>query len=185
MSKTEILNYASILPEKKRSKTERKFPVEVVKSPENSTKNRKRVGRGRSSGQGKTCGRGQKGQGSRTGVSRKPGFEGGQMPLHRRMPKRGFTNIFKKDFEVINLWNLAGLSGAIGPDQLFEKGLVSDKDSSIKILGTGELKGALNITADAFSESAKAKIEKAGGSVTVRPPKTQKYIRPKKEKTKK
>jgi large subunit ribosomal protein L15 len=126
---------------------------------------RTRVGRGPGSGIGKTSGRGEKGQRSRTGYSRRPGFEGGQMPLIRRVPKRGFTNIFKTEYAVVNVSQLAALEGASGditPQVLAEHGLVR-AGLKVKVLGDGELGKALKVVADKFSKSARAKIEAAGG----------------------
>jgi large subunit ribosomal protein L15 len=134
-----------------------------------SIRKRKRVGRGQGSGHGKTACRGHKGQRSRSGAGVRPWFEGGQMPLQRRIPKRGFTNIFKKEYQIVNLKELAGLKRikTVTPEALFEKGLVSNKNKPVKILGDGELKSALEVSAHAFSASAKEKIEKAGGKVSV------------------
>lgn len=130
---------------------------------------RRRVGRGQGSGFGGTAGRGQNGQRSRSGSKKRAWFEGGQMPLQRRLPKRGFTNIFKKEFQLVNLRDLERIDKVteIGPEVLRKTGLVKKKSVSIKILGQGELKKALTISAHAFSESAKDKIEKAGGTVKV------------------
>ena len=129
-----------------------------------SRKNRKRVGRGIGSGNGKTSGRGQKGQKSRSGGNPHPWFEGGQMPLYRRLPKRGFTNIFRKDFEIVNVSQLAMLDvkDPITPEVMKEKGLVR-RLGSIKILGNGELSEAVIVHAQKFSRSAAEKIEKSGG----------------------
>ncbi|MCZ6820607.1 MAG: 50S ribosomal protein L15 [Calditrichaeota bacterium] len=134
-----------------------------------SVKRRKRIGRGPGSGSGKTAGRGHKGQRSRAGSKKRAWFEGGQMPLQRRLPKRGFTNIFKKEFQILNIKDLDRLEELQGvtPEVLFEKGFVSKKNVPVKILGDGELKKAVEISAHAFSASAKEKIEKAGGKVTV------------------
>ena len=130
----------------------------------NATKSRKRVGRGIGSGTGKTSGRGQKGQKSRSGGGPAVGFEGGQMPLQRRLPKRGFTNIFKKHFEIVNVSDLARCAGAdpVTPEVMKEKGLIK-KTGAVKVLGCGELKESLNVHAHKFSGSAQAKIEKSGG----------------------
>ena len=129
-----------------------------------SRKNRKRVGRGIGSGSGKTSGRGQKGQKSRSGGNPHPWFEGGQMPLYRRLPKRGFTNIFRKEYEVINLGQLIKLKndGPITPELLKSKGVIHKIDL-VKILGNGELTEAVTVHAHKFSKSAKDKIEKSGG----------------------
>ena len=128
---------------------------------------KKRVGRGPGSGHGKTSGRGEKGQKSRSGFSRQPGFEGGQMPLHRRLPKRGFTNIFKKDYAVVNVSDLEKMFDAgasVTPEALLERGLIRKSAlKSVVILGQGELKKSLTVNAHRFSKSAKQKIEDAGG----------------------
>lgn len=128
-----------------------------------SKKDRKRVGRGPGSGLGHTSGRGEKGQKSRSGYSRRAGFEGGQMPLVRRVPKRGFTNIFRAEYAVINLAQLAGLAGEVTPELLASKGLVRS-GRPLKVLGDGEIAAALAVKAHKFSKSARAKIEAAGGS---------------------
>ena len=135
-----------------------------LRAPKKANIGRKRVGRGMGSGMGKTSTRGHKGQGSRTGSSMMRGFEGGQMPLHRRMPKRGFTNIFRTEYVVVNLDRIAKLDVAeILADDYTKLGLASSKKVLIKILGTGELSKAVTIQAHKFSKSAVAKIEKAGG----------------------
>ena len=132
-----------------------------------SIKNRKRVGRGHGSGLGKSAGRGDKGAGQRSGFKRRPWFEGGQMPLARRLPKRGFTNLFKKEFQVVNLDDIDALGlDTINPQVLAKHGLVRSALKPVKILGGGELKSKLSVTATAFSNSAKEKIEKAGGTAT-------------------
>ncbi len=133
-----------------------------LKGPDRT--DRKRIGRGIGSGTGKTSGRGQKGQKSRSGGSPHPWFEGGQMPLQRRLPKRGFTNIFKKQFEIVNVRDLARCAGAdpVTPEVMKEKGLIK-KTGLVKILGCGELKESLNVHAHKFSGTAQAKIEKSGG----------------------
>lgn len=132
-----------------------------------SRKNRKRVGRGPGSGTGKTAGRGQKGQKARSGASIPAGFEGGQMPLHRRIPKRGFTNIFRTEYQVVNVRDLDGLEGDVTPETLKESGLIGSTRKRVKILGEGEISSALQVSAHAFSRSAREKIESAGGSATV------------------
>lgn len=133
-----------------------------------SKKDRKRVGRGPGSGLGKTAGRGHKGQRSRSGYSRRPGFEGGQMPLVRRVPKRGFTNIFRIEFAVVNLQDLAEIAAETGnevtPESLADAGRVR-RGRPVKILGNGEIDRALTVKAHAFSASARQKIEGAGGTV--------------------
>ncbi len=134
-------------------------------------KARKRLGRGRASGVGKTSGRGHKGAGSRAGFKRRPAFEGGQMSLLRRLPKRGFTNYhFRKDYHIVNvaLLNDRFEDGAtVDLDALLEIGLVRDKTCPLKVLGHGEIKKKLAITAGKCSDSAKAKIEAAGGTITI------------------
>jgi large subunit ribosomal protein L15 len=140
-----------------------------LKPPAGSTQSKKRRGAGMGSGLGKTAGRGYKGQKSRSGARSKRGFEGGQMPLHRRLPKRGFTNIFKKDFAIVNLERLADFpaGSSISPQVLLEKGIVRNLRDGVKILGNGELKQALTISAHLFSKSAQEKITKAGGKFEV------------------
>lgn len=145
--------------------------LESLKPAEGSTKNRKRIGRGQGSGRGGTSTKGHKGAQSRAGYSRKTGFEGGQMPLQRRVPKFGFKNNNKVYFKAINLDDLQTLADAkklkeITPEILKENGLASRKDQ-IKVLGRGELKTSLKITAQKFSKTAQVAIEKAGGSITV------------------
>lgn len=133
-------------------------------SPAKGSKHsKKRVGRGPGSGLGKTSGRGEKGQKSRSGASTRVGFEGGQMPLIRRVPKRGFTNIFKVEYAVVNLSQLAEIDGDVTPEILVERGLVRS-GRKVKVLGDGEIGKPLRVTADKFSKSARAKIEAAGGS---------------------
>lgn len=142
-----------------------------LKAPAGANHKKKRVGRGQGSGLGKTSGRGNKGQKSRSGYSQKRGFEGGQMPLHRRLPKRGFTNIFKREWAEVNLSRLEELFDAgatITPETLVECGLVRKSlQKSVAVLGKGELSKALTISAHRFSESAKKKIEAAGGKAEV------------------
>ena len=127
---------------------------------------KKRVGRGPGSGHGKTSGRGEKGQKSRSGFSRSLGFEGGQMPLHRRLPKRGFTNIFKKDYAVVNVSDLERFDNGATVDEatLRQAGLVKGSHDGVKVLGNGELSKKLTVSATKFSKSAKEIIEKAGGT---------------------
>jgi len=139
-----------------------------LKPAPGSVKKRKRVGRGPGSGHGKTAGRGHKGQRSRAGSKIRPWFEGGQMPLQRRVPKRGFTNIFKKQFQLVNVKDLDKVKDKnITPEVLLNLGLINKKNVPVKILGDGEIKNSIEISAHAFSASAKEKIEKAGGKVTV------------------
>jgi large subunit ribosomal protein L15 len=132
-----------------------------------STHRKKRVGRGPGSGLGKTSGRGHKGQKSRSGYSSKIGFEGGQMPLQRRLPKRGFTNIFKKQWVEISLAKIEANFNAgdvVTPEILHERGLIKKAKHDLVILGNGELSKGLKISAHRFTKTAKEKIEKAGGS---------------------
>lgn len=132
-----------------------------------SHRDRKRVGRGPGSGKGKTSGRGEKGQKSRSGGSVPAGFEGGQMPLHRRIPKRGFTPRNRVEYQTVNLYQLEGFEGDVNPETLKAAGLIRSSKKLVKILGEGELQGSLDFTAHAFSASARAKIEAAGGTATV------------------
>jgi large subunit ribosomal protein L15 len=143
-----------------------------LRAPKKANTGRKRVGRGMGSGMGKTSTRGHKGQGSRTGSSLMRGFEGGQMPLHRRLPKRGFTNIFRTEYTVVNLDRIVEQTAdlkvtEIGLDDYKKLGLSSSKKALIKILGSGELTAAITIHAHKFSKSAVEKIEKAGGKAVV------------------
>jgi large subunit ribosomal protein L15 len=138
-----------------------------IRAPKKATEKRKRVGRGMGSGMGKTSTRGHKGQRSRTGSRMIRGFEGGQMPLHRRMPKRGFTNIFRKEFNIVSLARLVELGETtITPDVLRKAGVIKTKHP-VKILGDGELTVAITVSAHKFSKSAQEKITKAGGKVEV------------------
>ena len=143
-----------------------------LRAPKNANTGRKRVGRGMGSGMGKTSTRGHKGQSSRSGSSMMRGFEGGQMPLHRRMPKRGFTNIFRTEYSVLNLDRiLETIEGKqiveIALEDYYKLGLVSSKKALVKILGDGELAVALTLHAHKFSKSAVEKIPKAGGKAVV------------------
>ena len=141
-----------------------------IKPAPGSTHKKKRVGRGPGSGLGKTAGRGHKGQKSRSGYSSRPGFEGGQMPLQRRLPKRGFTNIFKKEWIEISLAKIEENFNAgdeITPEILHERGLVKKSKADLVILGTGDVTKALTISSHRFTKTAKDKIEKAGGTANV------------------
>lgn len=139
-----------------------------IKAPEGATHKKKRVGRGPGSGLGKTSGRGNKGQKSRSGYSQKRGFEGGQMPLHRRLPKRGFTNIFKKIWAEVNIADLDRFDAEITPETLVAAGLVRrTKQGAIVVLGEGEITKALTVKAHRFTAGAKQKIEAAGGTAEV------------------
>lgn len=140
-----------------------------LKPAEGSRKKRKRVGRGTSSGWGKTAGRGHKGQKARSGGGVRPGFEGGQNPLYRRLPKRGFTNPNRKEFAVVNLdaLNRFEANTEVTPEVLLETGVISSLKDGVKILGNGELTVALNVKANKFSQTAVEKIEAAGGKTEV------------------
>jgi len=134
----------------------------------NSRKNKRRVGRGPGSGRGKTCGRGTKGQKSISGYSRKLGFEGGQMPLNRRVPKRGFTNIFRTEYREVNLDRLAKINKAkIEPKDLREARLIKKDSERIKVLGRGDISAAKTVHAHKFTRSAQKKIEDAGGKAVL------------------
>ncbi|MGI5997140.1 MAG: 50S ribosomal protein L15 [Lutispora sp.] len=140
-----------------------------LRPAEGTTKNKKRRGRGTATGQGKTGGRGQKGQGSRSGGGVRIGFEGGQMPLYRRLPKVGFTNIFRKEYAVVNVSDLDIFeNGAVvTPEELKKVGLVKAEKSGIKILGNGEINKQLTVKANKFSKAAEEKIIASGGKVEV------------------
>jgi large subunit ribosomal protein L15 len=142
-----------------------------IRAPKKASEKRKRVGRGMGSGMGKTSTRGHKGQRSRTGMRLIRGFEGGQMPLHRRMPKRGFTNIFRKEFNIVSLARLGEMdqelfSNPITPEVLRKAGVIKQK-LPVKILGDGELTVAITVHAHKFSKTAQEKIAKAGGTIEV------------------
>ena len=138
-----------------------------LKPAAGSRKNRKRIGRGPGSGFGKTAGRGENGQKSRSGYSAKRGFEGGQMPLHRRTPKRGFTNIFRKEYRVLNIDSLNRFEAGtvITPELLLEQGLIRKGKHPVKLLGTGDLTVALTVRVHKTSATAAQKIESAGGTL--------------------
>jgi large subunit ribosomal protein L15 len=140
-----------------------------LKPAKGSTKNKKRCGRGEGSGLGVTAGRGHKGYGSRGGSKKRAWFEGGQMPLQRRVPKFGFTNINKVMFQVVNVGKLetVDVKGIINKDALYEFGLIRKKNIPVKILGQGELTKKISIEVDAISKTAKEKIEKLGGTVNL------------------
>lgn len=140
-----------------------------LKPARGSRKKARRVGRGPGSGSGKTSGRGHKGQKSRSGGSLRPGFEGGQMPMQRRLPKRGFVNIFKKEYSVINIRDIAALSdlSEITPEVLVSRRLVKNSKDGVKLLGVGVIDRAVNLKVHAISDKAKEKITAAGGTVEV------------------
>jgi len=143
--------------------------INTLKPAPGANRKNKRVGRGIGSGHGKTATRGYNGQHSRAGSSMRPGFEGGQMPLYRRLPKRGFNNIFRKEYVVVNLEKLAAFeAGAkIDPVVLRDNGIIRNLNEDIKILGTGEIANAIHVRAHRFSKSAVEKIQKSGGSIEV------------------
>ena len=143
--------------------------LEELKPAAGATKKTKRVGRGPGSGSGKTAGKGHKGQKARSGGVKGAGFEGGQMPLQRRIPKRGFKNIFRKEYAVVNLSDLETMAGTdvVTPDVLLQKGLIKDMKAGLKVLGMGELKAKITVRAHKFSKSAMEKIQAAGGKAEV------------------
>jgi large subunit ribosomal protein L15 len=144
------------------------YNLSTIRAPKKANENKKRVGRGMGSGMGKTSTRGHKGQGSRSGSRQKRGFEGGQMPLHRRLPKRGFTNIFRVEYQIVSLEQLATLGEKdITVEVLKKARLVKGRDALIKVLGDGELKGAITVHAHKFSKTAQEKITKAGGKAEI------------------
>jgi large subunit ribosomal protein L15 len=139
-----------------------------IKPPAGQNHAKKRIGRGMGSGHGKTSARGHKGQHAGTGFSQKRGFEGGQMPLHRRLPKRGFTNIFKKKWAIVNLGRLEKLEGdTFNPDSLLAMGVIRKAEEGLKVLGTGQLTRKITVEAHQFSKSALEKIQQAGGTAQV------------------
>jgi large subunit ribosomal protein L15 len=143
--------------------------IEDIRPAEGSTKNKKRVGRGVGSGHGKTSCKGHKGQKARSGGTKGAGFEGGQMPLQRRVPKRGFKNIFKKEYAIVNLDTIDALKddAVITPELLIEKGVIKKMKDGLKVLANGSIQRPVTIKANAFSTSAAAKIEAAGGRTEV------------------
>jgi large subunit ribosomal protein L15 len=140
-----------------------------LKAPKGANRKKTRVGRGQGSGLGKTAGRGGKGQKARSGNMRFEGFEGGQMPLQRRLPKFGFHNVFRREFEEVQVADLAGLSGTVDAAALQAAGLVSGKGDGVVVLGKGELSQALTVKAERVTAGARASIEKAGGTVELVP----------------
>ena len=148
--------------------------IHNIGAPEGANKNKKRVGRGPGSGHGKTSTRGHKGQKSRSGYSGRPGFEGGQMPLQRRLPKRGFTNIFKKEWLEVKLSDLEQRfedAESVTPELMVERGMIKkshlDRFHGVVVLGGGEVTKALKVTAHRFTRGAREKIEAAGGTATL------------------
>jgi large subunit ribosomal protein L15 len=145
---------------------ERRLTLSSLSPVPGSTQARKRVGRGPGSGLGKTSGRGHKGHKARTGGATNPGFEGGQMPMYRRLPKRGFTNPFRERAQVVNLLDLKKVTAAeVSPETLYSAGLIGKPDSRVKLLGTGDADRAYTVRGVALSGSARAKIEAAGGKI--------------------
>jgi large subunit ribosomal protein L15 len=145
---------------------EKKITLSNLKPATGSTQSRKRVGRGPGSGLGKTSGKGHKGHKARTGGGTNPGFEGGQMPMFRRLPKRGFTNPFRIENQVVNLSDLKKVTAEdVSPETLYSAGLIGKPDAPVKLLGTGDADRAYNVRGVAFSASARAKIEAAGGKI--------------------
>jgi large subunit ribosomal protein L15 len=139
-----------------------------LRPPKGQQRKKRRIGQGMGTGRGKYAGRGAKGAKSISGYSKMRGFEGGQMPLHRRLPKRGFTNIFHKDYTIVNVSTLEGLDGdAFTPETLLASGVIKKLNSGLKILGNGELTKKISVKAHVFSKSALDKIQKAGGSAEV------------------
>ena len=147
----------------------RKLGLSTLRPPPGARKKPKRIGRGPGSGHGKTATAGSKGQLSRSGRKQYFGFEGGQMPLHRRIPKRGFDNMFRKEYAVVNIGALNSLDGDITPERLVKEGLVKALLAGVKVLGDGELTRAIVVKAHRFSKSAAEKIAKAGGRAEVIP----------------
>ncbi len=139
-----------------------------IKPPVGQVKKKQRVGQGMGTGRGKFSGRGAKGAKSISGYSRMRGFEGGQMPLHRRLPKRGFTNIFRKEYAIVNLSTLDKLTGdTFGPEQVVSLGVIKKMLDGLKVLANGEITRPIHVTAHIFSKAAEEKIKAAGGTVTV------------------
>ncbi len=144
-----------------------KLDLANLKRASGARRRPKRIGRGPGSGHGKTATRGNKGQNSRSGRKHYAGFEGGQMPLHRRLPKRGFTNLFRRRYAIINVGDLARFEGEISPEKLLATGVIHKLEDGLKILGGGQIEKALTVRAHRFSRSAQDKITRAGGKVEV------------------
>jgi len=156
------------MPRKKKSAEKiKEISLEGLQPQSGARKKKWRVGRGPGSGNGKTAGAGNKGQLSRSGFVHQRGFEGGQMPLHRRVPKRGFKNLFKKRFVTVNLDQMAGFKGEVSPENLLATGVIKRLHEGLVVLGRGEAPAGLKVKAHRFSAEAKKKIEAAGGSVEV------------------
>ncbi len=164
------LTYSVLLPKKRKRLIKRELQKDEMAPVIPDRKKKKRLGRGISAGQGKTCGRGENGQKSRTGYSYRKGFEGGQTPIYRRLPKRGFYNPNSKTYQLINLQAIekSQLKGKLEPNLFKDKGLISKPLELIKILGTGNVSGPVELIADAFSKSAREKLEASGCKCVVR-----------------
>tara|TARA_Y100000748_G_C15461232_1_gene475006 strand:- start:240 stop:680 length:441 start_codon:yes stop_codon:yes gene_type:complete len=143
--------------------------LDSLKPAKGSVKNKKRIGRGNGSGYGKTSGRGHKGSGQRSGNKKRPWFEGGQMPLARRLPRRGFNNIFKEKFQIVNICDILKIEkvSKVDPVVLYDNGLIRSSLKPVKVLGRGDIDVKISITASSFSDTAKSKIENAGGTAIV------------------
>ena len=146
---------------------QRQLTLSTLSPAAGSTQSRKRVGRGPGSGLGKTSGKGNKGHKARTGGGTNPGFEGGQMPMYRRLPKRGFTNPFRVENQIVNLTDLKKVAGDVSPETLYSAGLIGKPDAPVKLLGTGEADRSYTVRGVALSASARTKIEAAGGKIEV------------------
>jgi large subunit ribosomal protein L15 len=158
------------MPRRKKSPEKAKeIGLETLKPQAGSRKKKWRVGRGPGSGNGKTAGAGNKGQLSRSGFVHQLGFEGGQMPLHRRLPKRGFRNLFRKHLVAVNLDQMAGFQGEVTPENLLATGVIHKIEDGLVVLGRGEAPPGLKVKAHRFSAEARRKIEAAGGSVEILP----------------
>ena len=156
------------MPMKKRAEEQaRQISLQSLRPAAGSRKRKWRVGRGPGSGNGKTAGAGSKGQLSRAGFARQRGFEGGQMPLHRRIPKRGFKNPFRKEYTVVNLDQMAGFQGEVTPDSLLASGIIKRLRDGLVILGRGDAPAGLKVKVHRISKQARQKIEGAGGTVEI------------------
>ncbi len=154
---------------KKTQEAVKEIGLESLRPAPGSRRGKWRVGRGPGSGNGKTAGAGNKGQLSRSGFSRQRGFEGGQMPLHRRVPKRGFRNLFRKEYAIVNLDQIAGFKGEVTPQNLLTTGVIKKIGDGLVVLGRGDAPAGLKVKAHRFSQQARRKIEGAGGSAEILP----------------
>ena len=156
------------MPRKKKvTEKSKEIGLESLRAAAGSRKKKFRVGRGPGSGNGKTAGAGNKGQLSRSGFSRQRGFEGGQMPLHRRVPKRGFKNLFRKEFTVVNLDQMVGFQGEVNPESLVASGILKRVRGGVVLLARGDCPAGLKVKVHRISKQARAKVEAAGGSVEI------------------